>query len=189
MSIAFKATPAEFQPVLSDGIYFTLSSDTYNPLTTFKFKYNYELYVEDALVFEGKCSPNPFGLGILDLQQILETYTDSLPLSYWNTTPIYTHQTFPFSRPLNQETINYYVRVGYEYADSEIGLMLSEFPVGWRCDPSSPEQLAAVIDEICHSPVHLTEKTPREVFLRNYSEDVVLSKISSTLRDVVDLHN
>ena len=121
MSIAFTATPAEFQPVLSDGIYFTLSSDTYNPLSTFKFKYNYELYVEDALVFEGKCSPNPFGLGILDLQQILETYTDSLPLSYWNTTPIYTHQTFPFSRPLNQETINYYVRVGYEYADTEIG--------------------------------------------------------------------
>jgi glycosyltransferase involved in cell wall biosynthesis len=74
-------------------------------------------------------------------------------------------------------------------ADSEIGLMLSEFPVGWRCDPSSPEQLAAVIDEICHSPVHITEKTPRDVFLRNYSEDVVLSKISSTLRDVVDLHN
>ena len=121
MSIAFKSTPSEFQPVLSDGIYFTLSSDTYNPLTTFKFKYNYELYVEDAFVFEGKCSPNPFGLGILDLQQILETYTDSLPLSYWNTTPIYTHQTFPFSRPLNQETINYYVKVGYEYADSEIG--------------------------------------------------------------------
>jgi glycosyltransferase involved in cell wall biosynthesis len=74
-------------------------------------------------------------------------------------------------------------------ADSEIGLMLSEFPVGWRCDPSSPEQLAAVIDEICNSPMLITEKTPRDVFLRNYSEDVVLSKISSTLRDVVDLRN
>ncbi|PUE47637.1 glycosyltransferase family 4 protein [Limnohabitans sp. 2KL-51] len=74
-------------------------------------------------------------------------------------------------------------------ADSEIGLMLGEFPVGWRCDPSSPEQLAAVIDEICRSPVILNEKIPRDVFLRNYSEDVVLSKISSTLRDVVDLHN
>jgi glycosyltransferase involved in cell wall biosynthesis len=74
-------------------------------------------------------------------------------------------------------------------SDSEIGLMLSEFPVGWRCDPSSPEQLAAVIDEICHSPVRITEKTPRDVFLRNYSEDVVLSKISSALRDVGDFHN
>lgn len=121
MSITFSSTPAEFQPVLSDGIYFTLSSDTYNPLTTFKFKYNYELYVEDQLVFLGKCSPNPYGLGILDLQQILETYTDSLPISYWNTTPIYTHQTFPFSRPANSQTINYYVKTGYEYSDSELG--------------------------------------------------------------------
>lgn len=121
MSVFFNSTPTDFQPVLSDGIYFTLSSDTYNPLTTFKFKYNYELYVEDTLVFEGKCSPNPYGLGILDLQQILETYTDSLPISYWNTTPIYTHETFPFSRPANEEVINYYVKVGYEYADSELG--------------------------------------------------------------------
>ena len=121
MSIFYNATPAEFQPVLSDGIYFTLSSDTYNPLSTFKFKFNYELYVEDLLVFQGKCTPNPYGLGILDLQQILETYTDSLPLSYWDTTPIYTHQTFPFSRPLNTETISYYVKTGYEFADSALG--------------------------------------------------------------------
>lgn len=120
MSITFNTTPSQFQPVLSDGIYFTLSSSTYNPLTTFKFKFNYELYVEENLVFLGKCSPNPYGLGILDLQQILETYTDSLPISYWNTTPIYTHQTFPFSRPANEEVINFYVRVGYEYSDSEI---------------------------------------------------------------------
>jgi glycosyltransferase involved in cell wall biosynthesis len=73
-------------------------------------------------------------------------------------------------------------------ADSEIGLMLGEFSVGWRCDPSSPEQLATVIDEICCSPVRITEKIPRDVFLRNYSEDVVLSKINSALRDFVDLH-
>ena len=120
MSITFQSTPSEFQPVLSDGIYFTLSSNTYNVASTFKFKFNYELYVEDSLVFLGKCAPNPFGLGIVDLQQILETYTDSLPISYWDTTPIYTHQTFPFSRPANEEVINYYVKVGYEYADSEI---------------------------------------------------------------------
>lgn len=120
MSIYFQSTPAQFQPVLSDGIFFTLSSSTYNALTTFKFKFNYQLFVEDVLVFEGKCSPNPYGLGIVDLQQILETYTDSLPISYWNTTPIYTHQTFPFSRPANQEVINYYLKVGYEYANSEL---------------------------------------------------------------------
>lgn len=120
MAITFQSTPSQFQPVLSDGIYFTLSSSTYNALTTFKFKFKYQLYVENNLVFEGKCSPNPYGLGIVDLQQILETYTDSLPISYWDTTPIYTHQTFPFSRPANEEVINYSLKLGYEYASSEI---------------------------------------------------------------------
>lgn len=70
-------------------------------------------------------------------------------------------------------------------ADSEIGLMLSEFPVGWRCDPSSPEQLASVIDEICCSPEKINEKTPRDVFLSNYSEKVVLGKICSNIRSII----
>jgi len=120
MSVTIVDTPDIFQPVLSDGLFFTLSSATYDAQTTFKFRYIYDLYINGEFVFEGKCSPNPFGLGIVDLQQILESYTDSLPISYWNTTPIYTHQTFPFSRPANDETITYQIRVGYEYADSEI---------------------------------------------------------------------
>ena len=120
MSVAIVDTPEIFQPVLSDGLFFTLSSATYDAQTTYKFRYIYDLYIDGIFVFEGKCSPNPFGLGIVDLQQILESYTNSLPLSYWNTTPIYTHETFPFSRPANDETITYQLKVGYEYADSEI---------------------------------------------------------------------
>jgi hypothetical protein len=120
MSLGIVDTPEIFQPVLSDGLFFTLSSATYDAQTTYKFRYIYDLYIDGIFVFEGKCSPNPFGLGIVDLQQILESYTNSLPLSYWNTTPIYTHETFPFSRPANDETITYQLKVGYEYADSEI---------------------------------------------------------------------
>lgn len=74
-------------------------------------------------------------------------------------------------------------------ASSEIGLMLDEYPVGWRCDPSSPQQLAAAIDEICRAPGRISEKTPREIFLKNYSEDVVLRQISATLRSVVDFYS
>ena len=74
-------------------------------------------------------------------------------------------------------------------AESEIGLMLREFPVGWRCNASSPHQLASLIDEICASPEKVYEKTPREVFLTNYSESVVIGKISATLRAVVDAKN
>ncbi len=115
MSLVFTETPVDFQPVLSDGIFFVLSADTTN---TFKFRYVYNLYVEGDLVFEGKCTPNPYGLGIVDLQQVLETYCANNPISYWGTTPIYTHQTFPFSRPSQDEVINYQLVAGYEYSSS-----------------------------------------------------------------------
>jgi hypothetical protein len=121
MSLIFTNTPTDFQPVLSDGLFFTASGNTYNPLTTFKFRYVYDLYVEGVKVFTGKCSPNPFGLGIIDLQQILETYCFNNPISKWNTTDIYTHTTFPFSRPYYDETISYFIRCGYEYSSTELG--------------------------------------------------------------------
>lgn len=130
MSVVFTNTPEPFQPVLSDGIYFTVSSSTYDAQTTFKFRFVYDLFVDGTFAFRGKCSPNPYGLGILDLQQILETYTNSLPVSYYNNTPIYTHQTFPFSRPANDETILYQVKVGYEYASSEISSITGFTGVG-----------------------------------------------------------
>ena len=121
MSLTFTNTPTDFQPVLSDGLFFTVSSDTYNSLTTFKFRYVYELYVEGVKVFTGKCSPNPYGLGIIDLQQILETYCFNNPISDWNGTQIYTHTTFPFSRPYYDETISYQIKCGYEYSSTELG--------------------------------------------------------------------
>lgn len=120
MSLIFTNTPEPFQPVLSDGLFFTVSSSTYNTQTTFKFRYVYDLYINGSLEFQGKCTPNPYGLGIIDLQQVLESYTDSLPIASWSGTPVYVHQTFPFGVPWNQETINYQLRVGYEYSDSEI---------------------------------------------------------------------
>jgi hypothetical protein len=127
MSLVFTNTPPDFQPVLADGLFFTTSADTTN---TFKFRYVYELYVEDALVFTGKATPNPFGLGVIDLQQILETYCFNNPISNWDTTPIYTHTTFPFSRPYYDETISYYLKCGYEYASTELGIVSGFTGVG-----------------------------------------------------------
>lgn len=114
--IVFTHTPPEFTPVYTDGLFFTVSADTNH----FKFRYVYNIYVDGVLQFEGKATPNPFGLGIIDVSRILKTYVRNNPISYWNTTPIYTHQTFPFSRPSQDETINYQLNVGYEYASSEI---------------------------------------------------------------------
>lgn len=120
MSVVFTNTPEPFQPVLSDGLFFTVSSSTYDAQTTFKYRYVYDLYINGELEFQGKCTPNPYGLGIIDLQQILESYTNSLPIASWDGTPVYVHQTFPFGAPWNDETLNYQIKVGYEYADSEI---------------------------------------------------------------------
>ena len=127
MSIDILRTPQQFQPVLSDGLFFTVSADTTN---TYKFRYVYDLYVEDELVFEGKSTPNPYGLGVFDLQQILETYCINIPISSWNGTPIYTHQTFPFSAPYENETISYKLGIGYEYSSTPNGSVTGFTGVG-----------------------------------------------------------
>ena len=118
MSINILDTPEDFQPVYSDGLFFTISADTTD---TYKFRYTYDLYVENELVFQGKSTPNPYGLGVIDVSRIVKTYTENIPISLYNTTPIFTHQTFPFSRPYADETINYEVFFGYEYASSANG--------------------------------------------------------------------
>lgn len=118
MSLQITKNPSQFQPVLSDDLYFTLSGDTSGK---YKYRFVYELYVNDQYVFGGKCTPNPYGLGIVDLQQVLENYCSNNVISYWDTTPIYTHQTFPFSRPSEDETITYYLKCGYEYSDDPLG--------------------------------------------------------------------
>ena len=118
MSVIFTNTPEQFQPVLSDGIFFTASADTTN---TYNFRYIYDLYVNNQFVFQGKATPNPFGLGIIDLQQILETYCFNNVIASWNGTPIYTHTTFPFSKPYYDETITYQIKCGYEYSSTPLG--------------------------------------------------------------------
>lgn len=127
MSIAITKNPSQFQPVLSDDLFFTVSADTTNK---FKFRYVYELYVDGQYVFGGKATPNPYGLGIIDLQQVLENYVANNPIALWDTTPIYVHQTFPFSRPYQDETIAYYIKCGYEYADSPLDTVTGFTGVG-----------------------------------------------------------
>ena len=118
MSIAVLYEPPIFQPVLTNGLFFTVSADTTN---NYRFRYTYDLYVNGNNVFQGKATPNPFGLGVIDVSRILQTYCENSPISVWNTTNIYTHQTFPFSRPYTDETINYQVKFGYEYSSTELG--------------------------------------------------------------------
>lgn len=117
MSISILHQPPAFQPVLTNGLFFTISADTTNK---FKFRYVYDLYVNGDNVFQGKATPNPSDLGVVDVSRILKTYVENNPIAVWNTTNIYTHQTFPFSRPYKDETINYQVYFGYEYANNAL---------------------------------------------------------------------
>ena len=117
MSISILHEPPSFQPVLTNGLFYTVSADTSN---TFKFRYTYDLYVNGTNVFQGKATPNPSDLGVIDVSRILKTYVENNPIAVWNTTDIYTHQTFPFSRPYKNETTNYQVYFGYEYANSAL---------------------------------------------------------------------
>lgn len=68
------------------------------------------------------------------------------------------------------------------HSKSEIGLLLDDYPAGWRCDPDSPEQLASTIDKLCANPQLITEMQPRHVFINNFSESVVLKDLLSLLK-------
>ena len=117
MSTIIIGNPQPFQPCKSDGLFFVVSADT---ATQPKFRYVYNVYVNGYNVFEGKSTPNPSGLGVLDISRVLNTYLLNYPISYNDTTPIFTHQTSVFSKPYSNEVVEYYIEVGEEYADSFI---------------------------------------------------------------------
>jgi hypothetical protein len=117
MSTVIIKNPADFQPSKSDSLYFTVSADTTNKP---KFRYVYEVYVENYKVFEGKATPNPYGLGVIDISRVLDSYLQNYPVAYHDQTPIFTHQTSPFSRPYGNEVVDYYILVGEEYSDTFI---------------------------------------------------------------------
>ena len=111
-------TPEKFQPVYTDGLFYTISADTTDK---YKFRYTYDVYVEDELVFQGKATPNPYDLGVVDVSRIIDTYTNTNVLADYNGTPIYQHITFPFGVPYDNTVINYQVYFGYEYSDTALG--------------------------------------------------------------------
>lgn len=117
MSLNILQTPPSFQPVLTNGLFYVVSGDTTN---TFKFRYTYDVYVDGDKIFQGKSTPNPVDYGVIDVSRILKNYCENNPIAIWNTTNIYTHKTFPFARPYEDEVINYQVFFGFEFANSEL---------------------------------------------------------------------
>ena len=71
MSISIIHEPPQFQPVLTDGIFYTFSANTTG---VYKFRYTYDVYVNGTLEFSAKATPNPFGVGLADISRVLKTY-------------------------------------------------------------------------------------------------------------------
>lgn len=118
MNVSIVQTPADFQPVKTDGLFFVVSADT---TSVFSFRYVYNLYIEGVKVFTGKATPNPEGLGVIDVSKVLNAYVNNSPISYSADTAVFTHQTFPFSRPYSNQVLNYYIEVGEEHSTTPTG--------------------------------------------------------------------
>ena len=135
MSITIIHEPPQFQPVLTDGIFYTFSADTTG---VYKFRYTYDVYVNGTLEFSAKATPNPYGVGLADVSRVLKTYCYNNPIGLWNNTTIYQHQTFPFARPSLDETINYQVFFGYEYSSTPLGTVTGFTGTGTGDTQGSP---------------------------------------------------
>jgi hypothetical protein len=118
MNVNIIETPADFQPVKSDGLFFVVSADTQS---VFNFRYTFDVYVEGQRIFSGKSTPNPVGLGVIDVSKILNVYVNNSPIAYSADTAVFWHQTFPFSRPYSNQVLTYYIEVGEEHSDTQTG--------------------------------------------------------------------
>ena len=105
------------QPTLSPDNYFVLSASTN---TEDKFRYKFELYIFNEKVFSGTATPNPEGLGIIPVGDILHNYAQNAPIAYESTavsgSTIFIHQTNYFSTPLQDEVIEWWCYFGEEHS-------------------------------------------------------------------------
>ena len=113
MSITIQKQPENLQPSMTDGLFYTLSS---NKTGQYKYRYIFWVYVNGTKVFQGKSTPNPEGLGVIDISEILQTYTDSSVSISDSSGNSYIHETEKFSLFDDREVSEYYVLFGEEYS-------------------------------------------------------------------------
>lgn len=111
--------PPKVQPVISNGLFYTAHSNKSNQ---FKYRFVWDIYINQEKVGRLKNTPNPNGLGILDLSQYLETFmetdiivTGASPSSQYE---FYKTEGFSFQNQTldKPQIIDVYALVGEEYA-------------------------------------------------------------------------
>ena len=131
------------QPTLSPDNYFVISANTN---TQDKFRYKYDLYIFNTKVFSGKATPNPQGMGIIPVGDILHDYTSNSPIAfsgdtYSGGTSLFVHQTNYYSTPIQDEVINWWCYFGEEHTKTG-GQPVGYTGIGTEIgDPSYPSGL------------------------------------------------
>ena len=137
-TITIQRQPEQLQPTHSDGLFYTVSS---TQTSNFKYRYIYKVYVNNVLIFTGKSTPNPQGLGVIDVQEILKSYANSTV----NVTPdTYIHKTEKLSLFDEREVLDYYVVFGEEYATSLTSSVQTYTGLGGTGQPSVFSQVRKV---------------------------------------------
>ncbi len=124
------------QPTNSPDNYFVISADTNN---TDKFRYVFDMNINDEIVYQGKCTPNPEGLGIIVVGDVIDNYASNIPIAFEeNDNQIFVHQTEWYSRPVDEELIEYSMFFGEEHADAN-GVITGYTGIGkFQGDPAYP---------------------------------------------------
>jgi glycosyltransferase involved in cell wall biosynthesis len=72
-------------------------------------------------------------------------------------------------------------------SDSELSILLSEYQVGWTCEPSQPELLAIQLDNITEMLLSndVPKMQPRKLLIENFSEVLALTKIERVVNSTI----
>jgi hypothetical protein len=123
------------QPTMSPDNYFVISADTN---TTDKFRYVFDMVIDNQIVYQGKATPNPEGLGIIVVEDVIDNFASNTPIAFSGDSQIFVHETEWFSKPPNGEVIEYAMFFGEEHADAN-GIITGYTGVGkFQGEPAYP---------------------------------------------------
>lgn len=113
--------PEKAQPVYTNGLFYAATS---NKTSEYKFRYVWDVYLNGVKIYRGKTTPNPNGLGVFDVSNVVQNYLETtIKVEGYFPSSTYEIQITPFFSKQNND-YNYpqvkslYVLIGEEYSTS-----------------------------------------------------------------------
>ena len=114
MSISSLSIPSKYSPVYGNIVYQVQST---NQSTKFKFRFVFDVFINDVKVARLKVTPQNESWGQVDIARVLQNYVNSKPLNQGST-----NQNEPISVAnwgwLDEDWLQYEVYIGEEYANA-----------------------------------------------------------------------